>query len=52
MTLIDNAENLDVVMSIYNLLEVCGIVTEMNQLILFLLILNLLNTRQALQKIL
>ena len=27
---------------------VCGIITEMNQLILFLLILNLLNTRQVL----
>ena len=26
----------------------CGIITEMNQVVLFLLILNLLNTRQAL----
>ena len=30
----------------------CGIITEMNQVILFLLILNLLNTRQVLQEIL
>ena len=59
---IDNAEDSNVVMPIYNLLEyaeitqrqqaVCGIITEMNQAILFLLILNLLNTRQALQEIL
>ena len=59
---IDNAEDLDVVMPMYNLLEysknykkqqvVCGIITEMNQVILFLLILNLLNTRQVLQEIL
>ena len=59
---IDNAEDLDVVMPMYNLLEysknykkqqvVCGIITEMNQAILFLLILNLLNTRQVLQGIL
>ena len=44
---IDNAEDLDVVMPMYNLLEyskikkkqqvVCGIITEMNQAILFLL---------------
>ena len=56
---IDNAEDLDVVMPMYNLLEysnsykkqqvVYGIIIEMNQVILFLLILNLLNTRQALQ---
>ena len=55
---IDNAEDLDNVMPMYNLLEyskyykkqqvVCGIITEMNQVILFLLILNLSNTRQAL----
>ena len=55
---IDNAEDLDSVMPMYNLLEyskyykkqqvVCGIITEMNQVILFLLILNLSNTRQAL----
>ena len=57
----DNAEDLDVVMPMYNLLEygknykktprkqvVCGIIIEMNQVILFLLILNLLNTRQVL----
>ena len=31
---------------------VCGIIKEMNQVILFLLILNLLNTRQALQEVL
>ena len=31
---------------------VCGIITEINQAILFLLILNLLNTRQVLQGIL
>ena len=59
---IDNAEDLDVVMPMYNLLEysknykkqqvVCGIITEMNQVILFLLILNLSNTRQVLQEIL
>ena len=59
---IDNVEDLNVVMSMYNLLEysknykkqqeVCGIITEMNQVILFLLILNLLNTRQVLQEIL
>ena len=59
---IDNAEDLDVVMPMYNLLEysknykkqqvVYGIIIEMNQVILFLLILNLLNTRQVLQEIL
>ena len=57
-----NAEDLDVVMPIYNLLEyskntekqqeVCGIIIEMNQVILFLLILNLLNIKQVLQEIL
>ena len=58
---IDNAEDLDVVMPMYNLLEcsknyrkkkqeVCGITTEMNQVIFFLLILNLLKTRQVLQE--
>ena len=56
----DNAEDLDVVMPMYNLLEysknykkqqeVCGIIIEMNHVILFLLILNLLNTRQLLQE--
>ena len=59
---IDNAEDLDVVMPMYNLLEysknykkqqvVYGIIIEMNQVILFLLILNLLNIKQALQEIL
>ena len=57
---IDNAEDLDVVMPMYNLIEynknyrkqqaVCGIIIEMKQVILFLLIRNLLNTRQVLQK--
>ena len=57
--LIDNAEDLDLVMPMYNLLEYsknykkqqedCGIIIEMNQVILFLLILSLLNTRQVLQ---
>ena len=56
----DNAEDLDVVMPMYNLLEysknykkqqeVCGIIIEMNHVILFLLILNLSNTRQLLQE--
>ena len=55
---IDNAEDLDVVMLMYYLLEysknykkqqeACGIIIEINQLIIFLLILNLLNVRQAL----
>ena len=55
---IDNAEDLDVVMAMFNLLEcsknyrktqaVRGIITEMNQVILFLLILSLSNTRQTL----
>ena len=55
---IDNAEDLDVVMPMYILLEysknykkqpvVCGIITDINQVILFLLIVNLLNTRQVL----
>ena len=59
---IGNAEDLDFVMPMYNLLEyskndkkqqaACEIITEMNQVILFLLILNLLNTKQALQEIL
>ena len=59
---IDNAEDLDVVMPMYNLLEysknykkrhvVYGIIIEMNQLILLLLILNLLNIKQVLQNIL
>ena len=51
---IDNAGDLDVIMPMYNLLEyrknyrktktACGIITDMNQVKLFLLILNLLNT--------
>ena len=55
---IDKAEDLDVVMPMYNLLQysknykkqqvVYGIVIEMNQVILFLLILNLLNIKQIL----
>ena len=61
---IDNAEHLDVVMPRYSLLEysknckktrqqvVCGIITEMNQVILFQLILNLFKIRQVLQEIL
>ena len=58
----DNTEDLYVVMSMYNLLKyrkkhkkqetVCGIITEIQEAILFLLILNLLNTRQVLQGIL
>ena len=59
---IDNAEDSYVVMPMYNLLEysknyrkqqaVYWIITETNQVILFLLILNLLKTRQVLQGIL
>ena len=59
---IDNTEDLDVVMPMYNLLEysknykkqqeVCGIIIEMNQVIFFLLILNLLNIKDVLQEIL
>ena len=55
---IDNAEILHVVMPMYNLHEysknykkqqvVCGIIIEMNQVILFLLILNLSNIKQIL----
>ena len=50
--LIDNAEDLDIVMSMYSLLEyskktekqqeVCGIITEMNLIILLLMIVTLL----------
>ena len=57
---IDNAEDLDVVMPMYNLLEysknckkkqvIYGIIIEMNQVILFLLILSLLNIKQVLQE--
>ena len=59
---IDNAEDLDVVMRciIYlNTVKItekqqaaCGIITEVNQVIPFLLFLNLLSTKQALQEIL
>ena len=60
---IGNEEDIDVVMPMYNLLEysknyrkkkqaVCGIITEKNQVIIFLLILNFLNARQVLQEIL
>ena len=53
---IDNAEDLDFVMPIYlntgKITEkeqvVCGIIIEMNQVSLFLLILNLLNAEQIL----
>ena len=57
---IDNAEDLDVVMPMYNLLEysknykkrqvVYGIIIEMNQLIFFLLILNVLNINKYYRK--
>ena len=57
---IDNAEDLDVVIPMYNLLEysknyrkttgVGKLIIEMNQVILFLLILNTLDTRQVLQE--
>ena len=53
---IDNAEDIDVVMPMHNLLEysknykkqlvVYGIIIEMNQVMLFLLILYLLNIKQ------
>ena len=59
---IDNAEDLDVVVPMYNLFEyskiiekqqeVCGIIIEMSQVLLFLLILSLLNIKQTLQEIL
>ena len=59
---IDNAEDLDVAMPMYNLLEynknykkqqaVCKIITEMKQVILFHIITNILHTRQVLQGIL
>ena len=59
---IDNADYLRVVMLMYNLLEcskttekqqvVFGIITEMNQVIISLLILNLVNTGQVLKDIL
>ena len=58
---IDNAEDLDVVMPMYNLIEYSknyrkqaayGVITEMNQVIRLLLILNLIDTKQALQEVL
>ena len=59
---IDNAEDLDVEMPMYILLEyskiykerqvVYAIIRDMDQLILFLLILNLLNVKQLLHKML
>ena len=54
---IDNAEDLDLAMPMYNLLEyskllLSGTITEMNQVILIPLNLNLLNTGQVLQEIL
>ena len=53
---IDNADDLDVVMPMYNLKkklqknnrQLVKITTEMSQVVLLLLILNLLNTRQVL----
>ena len=59
---INNAEDLDVVIPMYNLLEyitnykktpkkqqvVCGIIIEINQVILLILILNLLSIKQVL----
>ena len=58
----DNAEDLDVAMPMYNSLEfsknykitteVYGIIIEMNQLILFLLILKVINIKTILQEIL
>ena len=56
---IDNAEDLDVVMPVYlntvkiteKQREVCGIITETKQVVItFLLILNLLSTKQILQE--
>ena len=59
---IDNAEDLDVVMPIIIYLntvkiikkqqEACGIIIEINQVIHFLLILNVLNIKQVLQEVL
>ena len=62
IVLTPNAVDLDVVIPMYNLLEysknyknqqvACGIITNMNQVILFLLILNLFSIREVLQEIL
>ena len=49
---IDNAEDLNVVKITEKQQEVCGIIIDMNQVIHFLLILNLLNIKQALQEML
>ena len=59
---IDNAEDFDDAMKMYNLLKYsknsekqqvgCGIITQINQVILILLVLNVLNTRRVLQEIL
>ena len=59
---IDNAEDFDAAMKMYNLLKYsknsekqqvgCGIITQINQVILILLVLNVLNTRRVLQEIL
>ena len=52
---IENAEDLDVVMPMYSLLEYSKNyrkTTGMNQVILFVVVLNLLTTRQVLQEIL
>ena len=56
--LLDNAEDLDVEMPIKCSKNtekqqiVCGVITGMNQVIIFLLILNLLNTKKLLQEVL
>ena len=47
---IDNAEDLDVVMPMYNLLEYSKNYRKTNQVILFLLILDPSNTKQELQE--
>ena len=48
---IDNAEDLNTVKITEKQQKACGIITEMSQVTLFLLILNLLNARQILQVI-
>ena len=49
---IDNAKDLNTVKITEKQQKACGIITEMSQVTLFLLILNLLNARQILQGIL
>ena len=49
---IDNAEDLNTVKITEKQQKACGIITEMSQVTLFLLILNLLKARQILQGIL